>query len=59
MAKKFSGGLFGAFNILLQAENPAGMSVNKVKYCLGFDTLFLAQKINLVKGEGSHSNYIF
>ena len=52
-------GLFGALHILLQAENTAGVTVNKVKNRSGFNTLFLAKKINLVEGEGGHSHYVF
>jgi hypothetical protein len=54
-----SGCLFGTLHILLQAENSAGVTVNKVKNCSGFNTLFLAKKINLVKGESGHSNDVF
>ena len=57
--KKGSGGLFRAFHILLQAENTARMAVNEIENRSGFDTLFLAKQINLVKGEGGHSDYIF
>ena len=35
------------------------MTMNEIKNRPRFNTLFLAKQINLIKGEGSHGDYVF